>query len=222
MFRGAPMDKHEPETGLSFERVVFFSDAVFAIVITLLVLELKVPHLTEHTESTLRHALFELIPRVAGFVVSFLIIGLMWIEHHRIFRYIADYDAGLLWRNLLLLLCVSFVPFPTALFSENFWSRTAFILYTASFGGVAIAKLLIWRYASAANLLKPDVTPALERRIARRSLAVPLACGLAIGLAFISIWLAPISFAFIPLFARLLDSTSKKQEPATASEEAAA
>ncbi len=212
------------ESGLSFERVVFFSDAVFAIVITLLVLELKVPHLAEHTESSLRHALVELLPRVAGFVISFLIIGLMWIEHHRIFRYIADYDVGLLWRNLLLLLCVSFVPFPTALFSENFWSRTAFILYAASFGGVATAKLWIWRYAMSAKLLKHDVTPEFEKRIYRRSMAVPLACVLAIGLSFISILLAPIAFASIPVFARLLDPTSKKskQEPATANEEAAA
>ena len=218
------MDKHEPDALLSFERVVFFSDAVFAIVITLLVLELKVPHLTEHTEPSLRHALVELLPRVAGFVISFLIIGLMWIEHHRIFRYIADYDGGLLWRNLFLLLCVSFVPFPTALFSENFWSRTAFILYTASFGGVATAKLFIWRHAAKANLLKREVTPALERRITRRSLAVPLACGLAIVLSFISIFLAPISFAFIPLLARVLDPTSKKDKPevATVNEEAAA
>src|SRR6185503_7827969 len=164
------MDKHEPDTGLSFERVVFFSDAVFAIVITLLVLELKVPHLTEHNEPALQQALFELIPRVLGFVISFLIIGLMWVEHHRIFRYIDDYDGGLLWRNLLLLLCVSFVPFPTALFSENFWSRTAFILYTASFGGAATAKLLIWRHAAKAGLLKKEVGPMLELRIARRSM----------------------------------------------------
>jgi uncharacterized membrane protein len=218
------MTNHTPETGLSFERVVFFSDAVFAIVITLLVLELKVPHLTEHSEPALRGALVGLLPRVAGFVISFLIIGLMWIEHHRIFRYIADYDSGLLWRNLLLLLCVSFVPFPTALFSENFWSRTAFILYTASFGGVATAKLWIWRHAMAMQLLKPEVTPEFAKRIARRSMAVPLACALAIILSFISILLAPISFAFIPVFARLLDPTTKKnkQEPATANEEAAA
>lgn len=217
------MEKHEPESGLSFERVVFFSDAVFAIVITLLVLELKVPHLSEHNEPTLRHALVELLPRVAGFVTSFLIIGLMWIEHHRIFRYIADYDGRLLWLNLFLLLCVSFVPFPTALFSENFWSRTAFILYTASFGGVATAKLLIWRHATRAKLLKKDVSPALERRIARRSLAVPLACALAIALSFVSIFVAPIAFMFIPLLARVLDPTSKKTkaEAATVNEETA-
>ena len=212
----------EPETGLSFERVVFFSDAVFAIVITLLVLELKVPHLTEHNEPALQQALFELIPRVMGFVVSFLIIGLMWVEHHRIFRYIDDYDAGLLWRNLLLLLCVSFVPFPTALFSENFWSRTAFILYTASFGGAATAKLLIWRHAAKAGLLKKEVGPVLELRIARRSMAVPLACAIAIGLSFISIFIAPLSFMLIPVFARVLDPSSKKSKVEPATEEAAA
>lgn len=212
----------EPETGLSFERVVFFRDAVFAIVITLLVLELKVPHLAEHNEPSLQHALVDLIPNVLGFVVSFLIIGLMWVEHHRIFRYIDDYDAGLLWRNLLLLLCVSFVPFPTALFSENFWSRTAFILYTASFGGVATAKLLIWRHAAKAGLLKKEVGPMLEQRIARRSMAVPLACALAIGLSFISIFIAPLSFVLIPVLARVLDPTTKKSKVEPATEEAAA
>jgi uncharacterized membrane protein len=126
------MDKPQSETGLSFERVVFFSDAVFAIVITLLVLEIKPPHLDEHSEAAIKRALVELIPKFSGFVVSFLIVGMMWIEHHRIFRHIINYDAGLLWRNLLLLLCVSFVPFPTALFSEYFWSHTAFIFYTAT------------------------------------------------------------------------------------------
>lgn len=203
------MEKHEPQTGLSFERVVFFSDAVFAIVITLLVLEIKVPHLGEHSEPALRRALVGLLPQVIGFVVSFLLIGTMWFEHHRIFRYIADYDAGLLWRNFLLLLCVSFIPFPTALFSENFWSQTAFILYTASFGGAATAKFLIWRHATAANLLSPDVSPEVQVRIARRSLAVPLACAVAIALSFISIFVAPMGFILIPLFARLLDPTGK-------------
>jgi uncharacterized membrane protein len=123
---------------------------------------------------------------------------------------IEDYDAGLLWRNLVLLRCVSFVPFPTALFSENFWSRTAFILYTASFGGVATAKLFIWRHAMKANLLKANVDAALQSRIARRSLAAPLACVVAIGLSLISIFIAPFAFALIPVLARVLDPTTKK------------
>ncbi len=124
------MDKHEPESGLSFERVVFFSDPVFAIVITLLVLELKVPHIEEHTDSALRHALFNLLPRVAGI-------------------------------------------------------RSA------------------------------HCTPLTR---------VPIACALAIALSFISIFLAPISFAIIPLLARVLDPTSKKSKigQTAANEEAAA
>jgi uncharacterized membrane protein len=212
---------NQQESGLSFERVVFFSDAVFAIVITLLVLEIKPPHLEELTETSLNHALFGLIPKFIGFVVSFMITGLMWIEHHRIFRYIKDYDVGLLWRNLLLLLTVSFVPFPTALFSEYYWSRTAFILYTASFAAVGICKLWVWHYASGkANLLGADVDNVIVKRISRRSLAVPLACGVAILFSLISLRLAPLGFALIPLLARLLDPTRKKAERPRASVDA--
>jgi hypothetical protein len=73
-----------------------------------------------------------------------------------------------------------------------------------------------------AGLLKPDVDPILERRIARRSMAVPLACALAIALSFISIFIAPISFVFIPIFARVLDPTARKTKSRPATEEAAA
>jgi len=205
------MGQPEQESSLSFERVVFFSDAVFAIVITLLVLEIKPPHLTEHSNSALNHALIELLPKFIGFVVSFLIVGVMWIEHHRIFRYISHYDAGLLWRNLVLLLCVSFVPFPTALFSEFFWSRTAFIFYTASFALVALAKLWVWRYASGKpQLLAGDVDSLTVKKITRRSMAVPIACGIVMGLSFVNVWLAPVGFVTIPLLARLLDPTRGK------------
>lgn len=213
------MKLKQQESGLSFERVVFFSDAVFAIVITLLVLEIKTPHLEVQSESALNHALLELLPRIIGFIISFLIVGLMWIEHHRIFRYIAHYDGGLLWRNLLLLLFVSFVPFPTALFSENYWSRTAFILYTASFALVGLMKLWVWVYAAGkGNLLEAGTDEHIITRIKRRSLAVPLACGVAIILALISVRLAPFGFALIPLIARLLDPTRKKVETSPDSE----
>lgn len=201
---------NQQDSGLSFERVVFFSDAVFAIVITLLVLEIKLPHLDVLSDSTLNHALLHLLPKVIGFVVSFVVIGLMWIEHHRIFRHINGYDTGLLWRNLLMLLCVSFVPFPTALFSEYYWSKTAFILYTASFAVVGLTKLWIWVYATGkGHLVGPELDALQIKRISRRSLAVPLACGVAIGLSFISIRVAPFGFALIPLIAYLLDPTRR-------------
>lgn len=213
------MNQHEPGSSLSFERVVFFSDAVFAIVITLLVLEIKTPHLEGRSDAALDHALLELLPRIIGFIVSFLIVGLMWIEHHRIFRYITRYDGGLLWRNLLLLLFVSFIPFPTALFSENHWSRTAFILYTATFAAVGLMKLWVWVYASGkGNLVEAGTDAYVVKRISRRSLGVPLACGVSIILALISIRLAPLGFALIPLIARLLDPTRNKVETSPDSE----
>jgi uncharacterized membrane protein len=174
------------------------------------VLEIKPPHLEHPDETALTHALIELIPKFTGFVVSFLIVGMMWIEHHRIFRYIGHYDGGLLTRNLLLLLCVSFVPFPTALFSEFYRSRTAFVLYTASFAAVALAKLWVWHYAiGRGQLVGANVSDAVKTRISRRSWAVPLACALAILLSLFSVWIAPIAFALIPLFARLLDPGKK-------------
>lgn len=207
------MSEREPESGLSFERIVFFSDAVFAIAITLLVLEIKPPHLEVHSESALRSGLLHLLPKFSGFIVSFLIIGLMWIEHHRIFRYITDYDGGLLWRNLVFLLSVSFVPFPTALYSEYFWSQTAFILYTASFAAVGLTKLWVWQYVvRRGTLLGLHTDKLTAKRISRRSLALPLACGLAMLMSAISMWVAPIAFGFIPLIAWLLDPTRRREQ----------
>lgn len=208
----------QPESGLSFERLVFFSDAVFAIVITLLVLELKPPHLDGAHGISLNMALLALAPKFVGFVVSFLVIGLMWIEHHRIFRFIRDYDAGLLWRNLLLLMCVSFIPFPTALFSEYYWSRAAFILYAASFGAAGLAKLWVWQYASGkSGLVGAGADELTVRRISRRSLAVPAGCVAAILFSLVSIRLAPLGFVLIPLAARLLDPARGKARATDAS-----
>lgn len=89
---------------------MFFSDAVFAIAI----LEIRVPHLgAEARGRELLVGVLQLLPKLIGFAVSFMVVGSMWIEHHRIFRHIERHDDGLLWRNLLFLLMVAFMPFPT-------------------------------------------------------------------------------------------------------------
>jgi TMEM175 potassium channel family protein len=207
------MNQPDPHSALGFERIVFFSDAVFAIAITLLVLEIKPPHLEQFSESSLRHHLLLLLPKFSGFVVSFFLIGAMWIEHHRIFRYFRHYDGGVMWRNLVFLLSVAFVPFPTAVFSEYFWSRTAFVLYAASFAGAGLTKLWLWRYAAGrADLLEEGTDEAVLQRISRRSLAVPIGCLVTIPLSLISVFIAPLGFTLIPLIARLLDPTRSKKE----------
>jgi uncharacterized membrane protein len=212
------MNDHAENTALSFERILFFSDAVFAIVITLLVLEIRVPHIeAEHlNESAIRHELVGLLPKFLGFIYSFFIVGLMWIEHHRIFRFIGAWNFGLIWRNLLFLLFVAFIPFPTALFSEYFRSQTAFDLYVIGFGAAALAKIWVWRYAAAnrSTLLVTDVDDETIKRISRRSWAVPIVCLLAIALSFFSIGFGGLCFPLIPLVANLLYSGQKS--PATA------
>src|SRR5262245_20113426 len=137
----------------------------------------------------------------------------MWIEHHRIFRYIRQYNAGLMWRNLIFLMTISFMPFPTAVFSEYFWSRTAFMLYAASFAGVALTKLWVWRYTiRQGNLMEEGIEEIALRRISRRSLAVPIGCGAAIILSLFSVLVAPIGFILIPVVARLLDPTRNRKD----------
>ncbi|MEP7075519.1 MAG: TMEM175 family protein [Acidobacteriota bacterium] len=108
-------EKHE----LQFERIVFFSDAVFAIAITLLIIEVKVPHLGH--SATSREFLAELLksaPNFVGYFFSFLVIGAYWVGHHRIYGMIVDWDYGLVWRNIYFLLAIAFMPFTTAFFSE--------------------------------------------------------------------------------------------------------
>lgn len=207
------------QNALSFERIVFFSDAVFAIVITLLVLEIKVPHLKEFSETALREELVHLIPKFAGFLASFFIIGLMWFEHHRIFRYIKDFNGGLIWRNLFFLLCISFIPFPTALTSEYYWSKTAFIFYALSFALAGLAKFWVWIYAAKNSLLDETADPGLTLKITRRSLAVPIGSFLAVLLSFISILIAPFGFAMIPVIAQLLDPSKKAAGDEASSDE---
>lgn len=210
------MNNSNENSALTFERVLFFSDAVIAIVITLLVLELKAPHIErEHfSEAAMRHELFGLIPKFLGFVYSFLIVGMMWIEHHRIFRFITDWNFGLIWRNLLFLLFVAFIPFPTALFSENYYSQTAFILYATSFALAALAKVWIWQYAvsNRAELIGDDVDDETIKQITRRSYAVPIVCVIAIGFSFIAVAFGGFAFPLIPLVANLLYRKKKVKD----------
>lgn len=124
-----PADAGERSTGL--ERLVYFSDAVLAIVITLLVLPIAPEVDLPEAGGGLARQVWALWPRVLSFVISFLVIGQLWIAHHRMFEVVRRYDQRLLWLNLVTLLTESFMPFPTALLgahstpSDHFrWSST--------------------------------------------------------------------------------------------------
>lgn len=140
-------------------RVEAFSDGVFAIAITLLILEIKVP---APGTGNLSAQLLRQWPSYLSFVCSFAFIGIMWINHHRMFTHIKKCDDALLVFNLLLLLGVTIVPFPTSVLAAHLGrpdQRTALLLYNATYFGIAVLFNLLWRSASSAkrHLLGSDI-----------------------------------------------------------------
>ena len=133
-------------------RVEAFSDGVFAIAITLLILEIRVPD--PNAAGSLLLQLARQWPSYLAFLISFLSIGIMWINHHRLFTHIRRSDNTLLVLNLLLLLGVSVVPFPTAVVARHIGfpgARTAVILYNITYLVIAIVFNLLWRYCISRN-----------------------------------------------------------------------
>src|SRR6266487_2888595 len=110
------MSETRPTSGLNTNRIEAFSDGVFAVAITLLVLNLQVPQLASANE--LVPKLSELWPKLLSYALSFVIVGIYWVAHHNTFHYIKQSDRNLLWLNILLLMCIVFLPFPTALLGQ--------------------------------------------------------------------------------------------------------
>lgn len=165
----------------STTRIEAFSDGVFAIAITLLVLELRPPELEAgHLGfgDALR-ALGHLWPEYLAYAVSFLSIANAWASHHSIFRVIGRADQTLVYLNTLVLLVVAFIPFPTALLAEyrdDGAYRAAIVVYGATFTVLAVIYALLWRYATHdRRLVAPDTPQAALDAIGRRYLfTVPL------------------------------------------------
>jgi uncharacterized membrane protein len=136
----------DKETG----RVEAFSDGIFAFAITLLVLELRVPHGLSDG-AALCKALLDEWPSYFGYLTSFVTIGIMWMNHHRMFNLIHKSDDGLMLVNLVFLLGIAFVPFPTSVvadYLDTSAARVAAAFYSGTYVVIAILFNLLWRYAS--------------------------------------------------------------------------
>lgn len=176
----------EEQDHLGLERLIFFSDAVFAIAITLLALEIRLPAGSDiRSDGELLAALLGIWPRYLSYAVSFLVIGVYWMAHHRMFRSIARYDRRLLFLNLLLLLCIAFVPFPTAVLGE-YSSSVATIFYALTMVVTGFASTLLWWHASGngGRLLAEPLARPRARSSRLHSLAAPAVFLASIGIAF--------------------------------------
>ncbi len=180
------------------ERLVFFSDAVFAIAVTLLALEIRLPEDAGGLSNLqLFKSLIAIWPKYLSFFISFLVIGNFWIAHHHRYRYIQRYDTRLMLLNLFVLMSIAFIPFSTAVISEN-GNRTATIFYALSISATGLLSALLWLYASWKNrLLKATFNGELARRTLLSILSVPAVFLLSIGLAFINPDLAKFSWILI-------------------------
>jgi uncharacterized membrane protein len=182
-----PRASVKPTDGLTTSRVEGFTDGVLAIAITLLVLQLGV----DNGGGTLAQRLAHQWPLFLSYFISFMNIGVVWLNHHKIVSRLSHVDHTFLVLNLLLLMIVSLLPFPTrvvgqALAGETHADqRTAALLYAGTFFAASLAFLALWRWASnGRRLIKPEVPDQLNRvRTLRLALAIPMfaiPCGLAL------------------------------------------
>lgn len=150
---GEPVSgRHEPGAGwlarsgnLEYDRVLFFSDAIFAIAITLLALDLRVPAASSQSGHVLRAA----VPGITSFAISFAVIGLFWLAHHSIFRYIIAFDRPLILLNLLFLGTIAFLPYPTNVLGLTSTSQApAVIFYAACCSATGLVEVGVWLYAT--------------------------------------------------------------------------
>ncbi len=191
-----PIAEYTPST----TRIEAFSDAVFAIVVTLLVLELHVPKLPEgFTERQMLGELWRLAPNFFGFLVSFFVLAIFWVNHHQFFHSLRSASRGLLWHNNHLLFWLCFVPFPTAFVGEYHTSRMPVMLYAFMLGMAGIAFNLMVRHAAKRNLFHPEIPDAYLRRAMRRGIFGPVLYFGAMALALVSVEAALALFAVVPV-----------------------
>ena len=182
---------------IGMERLVFFSDAVFAIAITLLALDIRLPDIAGLGSTELLKELLSIWPKYLSFMVSFLVIGNFWLIHHRQFRYIERYDTRLIFINLFVLMAIAFIPFPTVVISEN-GNQTATIFYALTMCAVGLLLTLLWLHASSRHrLVSPNLDAAIVRRGILRNLSAPAVFFLSIGVAYINPDFAKFSWILI-------------------------
>jgi uncharacterized membrane protein len=171
--------QNELKKEFQIERMILFSDAVFVIALTLLVIDLRVPALPKElaTDGRLLEALNELIPKFFGFFVSFLFIGSFWLIHHRLFGFVVNYDNRLLVLNLVFMLSIVLMPFSTAFFSEYFLRglKTPFILYSVNILFLGVMNTILWLYVgSPKHKLNEGLKPPIVNYYVIRSVIMPV------------------------------------------------
>jgi uncharacterized membrane protein len=189
----------------NLERLLFLTDGVFAIALTLLAVELL--NLPQEAKDLHGHALLisllESWPGVLGFLTSFTVVSIIWAVHHRMFQFVRRLDGRLLWLQLLQLLCIAFVPFPTVVIGEHVADPVAQQFYFGSLLVLSLASAALWFYVSTGNrLVHPELHERVIRHYHRIALSAPVSFLLMMGLIAVGVgrWINPLLLGYILAF----------------------
>jgi uncharacterized membrane protein len=158
------------------ERLIFLSDGVYAIALTLLAVELVLPESSADLQDReLLKSLLESWPKVLAFLTSFTVIANFWVGHNVLFQHVRRFDGGMMWLALLQLLCVAFIPFPTSVIGGHISDPVAQQFYFSTLLVTGLVMAALWWYiTSRRQLLDPDLSPRFIRRTHAISMILPM------------------------------------------------
>jgi uncharacterized membrane protein len=202
-------------SGTGTDRMEALSDGLFAIVLTLLILQFDIPDVPA---SELPAALGNQETLLLSYLLSFFVVGLYWIVHHNTFRSIVGHDRFLLWLNLLFLLSISFLPYPTELMGV-YGTQFAWTLYAINFVLVGVFMTAVWAYAARAGFVSDDIDDQAARLITVRGLISPAVFAFSIGVAavylplafYVPILIAPLQMLWVRRYQRPADAPDDEQ-----------
>lgn len=193
---------HDNE-GFPTERVKTLVDGIFAIAMTLLVLEIRLPIISpEHSTAEIAQALWELIPEFRGYFISFIILGIFWVGHHNFFHFVRKVDRPMPWFTIFFLMLISLIPFSASLVGKYGGEPIAVAIYGIQLVIIGISIYLGWVYATRHHhLVDHSLPPAVVRSIKKHILLAPIAYAIAVILALANFSILSLAiFVVVPLY----------------------
>jgi uncharacterized membrane protein len=196
----APRRSVHPRGSDEFSRVLAFSDGLFAIAMTLLVVGIGIPDLDDaDSVSDLASALYNDLGPFISFFISFAVIGRYWMAHHEFFASLRGVDSGLIRLNLLYLALIAFLPFPTGLLGDYFDNPLSIVIYAVSVAAVSGMEVVLFRHAYRRDLMATEMPEDVYRWANMLSLSPVVSFAVSIPLAFVSTTLAVVVwFSAVP------------------------
>lgn len=186
----------ESLNNISTSRIEAFSDGVIAIIITIMVFDLKLPQI--ESEANVWNELSTLIPRFTSYGVSFIMIAIMWVNHHQLFHQIRHTDRKLLWYNITLLFWMSLIPFVTHFIGGNPHLPYAWMLYSIVFFMNALSFSFLRNYAVRQDLLHQTISVHAHKKVLRKNQLAMLIYLCAGVLCFVSVYISFILLIIVP------------------------